>query len=695
MSFLRLCLLLAASVVACHGQAMPDVSRAKDLYRLNRDEMLRPTPVKIRGIVTYNRGGEFNDFTMQDETGGFIADAPGPANALMTGLIPGQEVEIEGVTMINPPPTPRVKVTRLIPGKQVGLPEPMPFTPEALLGGAGRLCYVEFSGVIREAHIDPNLMPARLILTFGPPENRLAVWLARFNDATVAALKPDTRVRVHGVSMAWTSANLQPYSTFVVAHDPTQIDVLSPAQPTATLPVTSIGQLLSTSPERFENRRQRIRGSVTLIWPGEAVVIQDETGGVRSSPAEGDTPELGALADGFGFSSPDQGRVILDEATYQNGAPGEPPQPEEISASALLREAPVTDRDALLIRTTGLFQNTIHRANYMVLQMESQGIPFDVLLPPGKSVPPDILPGSQLELTGVTRFIFSGRSTWAGDRALNRFEIHLPEMAGITVLSKPAWWTLQRLAVAAGTILFCLLLSLLWIVSLRHRVASRSAMLVREIKARHNTQLLVDERSRLAADLHDTLSQTLSGAALQMEIADSLDDAAARDHRSLARRLLDRSREDLRRAVWDLTPSVLLTRDLETAFSAIATELAADNNCTIKVTRGADLPLLPERTRSHLLRVGQEAIYNAIRHGGAAHIRLSLSQSQDRLVLRVEDDGSGFDPAAAPGPTEGHLGLSSMRNRIQRLAGDFQIKTSTAGTIVTASVPITTTSDEP
>ena len=681
-------------MVACHGQAVPEVSRAKDLYRLNRAEMLRPTPVKIRGIVTYNRGGEFNDFTMQDDTGGFIVDAPGPANALMTGLVPGQEVEIEGVTMINPPPTPRVKVTRLVPGKQVGLPEPMPFTPDALLGGAGRLCYVEFSGVIREAHIDPNLMPPRLILTFGPPESRLAVWLARFNDATIAALKPDTRVRVHGISMAWTSANLQPYSTFVVAHDPTQIDILSPPRPTGTLPVTPIGQLLSTSPERFEARRQRIRGAVTLHWPGEAVVIQDETGGLRSSPSAGETPKLGDRVDGFGFSSPDQGRVILDEAAYQDAVPGNPPEPESIDAKALLQDAPVTDRDAVLIRTTGFFRISGYRGGHTILQMEWNGVSFDVLLPPGKSLPPHILPGSELELTGVARFIFSGRSTWAGDRALNRFEIHLPEMAGITVLSKPAWWTSQRLAFAAGAILFCLLLSLLWIVSLRHRVASRSAMLVREIKARHDTQLLVEERSRLAADLHDTLSQTLSGAALQMEIADSLEDAAAQDHRSLARRLLDRSREDLRRAVWDLTPSVLLTRDLEAAFNAIATELAADSNCTIEVNCGKDLPLLPERTRSHLLRVGQEAIYNAIRHGKAAHIRLSLSQSQNHLVLRVEDDGSGFDPAAAPGPTEGHLGLSSMRNRIQRLAGDLQIKTSTAGTIVTASVPISPTSGE-
>ncbi|RYD25592.1 MAG: histidine kinase, partial [Verrucomicrobiaceae bacterium] len=409
----------------------------------------------------------------------------------------------------------------------------LPFTPEALLGGAGRLCHVEFSAVIREAHIDTNLPPPRLILSFGPAESRLAVWLARFDDAAIAALKPDTRVRVHGVSMAWTSANLQPYSTFVVVHDPSQIEVLSAPSPPASLPVTPIGQLLSVSPEGFESRRQRIRGTVTLNWPGEAIVIQDETGSIRCSPGAGQVAEVGSRVDGLGFPSPDQGRVIFDEAVFADARPGEPPQPEPINATVLLKEAPVNDRDALLVRMAGVFRNADRSGTHTRLQMESQGVAFDAVLPPHMPLPADILPGSRLELTGVTRFIFTGRSTWWRDHAPDRFEIHLPTMGDITVLSTPPWWTPRRFAIAVAAAVFCLLLSLLWIVALRRRVAKRSALLVREIRARHDHQLLVEERSRLAADLHDTLSQSLSGAVLQMELAESLDGSpAAAGHRS-------------------------------------------------------------------------------------------------------------------------------------------------------------------
>lgn len=690
MSLLRPWVLLSVLATVCGGQTIPEIQWAKDLYRLNRAETLKPTTARIRGIVTYNRGGEFNDFTMQDETGGLIVDAPGPANALMIGLIPGQEVEIEGVTMINPPPTPRIKMAKLVAGKLVGLPEPLPFTPEALLGGAGRLSYVEFSGVIREAHIDRKLEPPRLILSLGPAEGRLGVWLARFDDATIAALKPDTRVRVHGVSMAWTSANLQPYSTFIVAHDPTQIDVLSAPLPTDSLPVVSIGELLSSAPERFEARRQHIRGTVTLNWPGEAVVIQDETGGIRSSPSAGETPEIGEQVDGFGFASPDQGRVILDEATYSDFRPGTPQLPELIDAGALIHEAPVNDRDATLVCITGVYRGASQEGNHAVFQMESNGIMFDVMLPPGQQSPADIHPGSRLKLTGVTRFIFSGRSPWAGDKPLDRFEIHLPSMAGIAVISKPPWWTPHRLALAASIAVSCFLLSLLWVVSLRRRVAARSALLGREIRARHDHQLLLEERSRLAADLHDTLSQSLSGAALQMELAESVGASpVAENHLMLARRLLDRSCEDLQRAVWDLTPCVLLNQDLPAALKLLAFEQSADSSCEITVEAREDLPIPPERLRSHLLRVSQEAIHNAIRHGHASRIRVSLSHSENRLSLTIEDNGKGFDPAQIPGPTDGHFGLSSMRNRILRLGGKFRITPSSSGTIVDAIVPIT------
>lgn len=690
---LLVCLAITGAVRAQPAAPLPLITEAKELHRLTRAEMLLPRQVKIKGIITYKRGDEFNDFAMQDATGGFIGDLQ-TAIPMTQSLQPGQEIEISGYTVIDPPPAPRISITEMKPGPIVGLPAPLPVTPQSLLGGAGLFSYVEFSGVIRSTRMERDLNPHRLVLDLGPPEQRLAVRIARFDDDTISRLTPDTRVRVRGTALAWTSVNLQPYSIFIGVHDAAQVEVLDGTRNPAHIPLTEFGKLVSAHPEGFDARREKLRGIVTLHWPGEAVVVQGSGGAIRAIPA-GDTHlQVGDEVDVAGFSTAASGRVYLDEAVFEKVAPGRLPEAEEINASRLKVEAGVADREAHRVRVTGTLMEITRRDDNPLLKLEWNGSMFDVLLHAGAPVPPDLRKGAKLEVTGICHYQVGETARKFAIR-LDGVEIHLADMADIRLLSAPPWWTPGRLAMVIAVILFILGLSLLWVVALRRRVAVRSAMLVREIRARHDTQLLVAERSRLAADLHDTLSQTLSGAALQMEIADSLDEPTAVSHRELARRLLDRSREDLRRAVWDLTPSVLLNQDLGGAFRSIAEEVSAEHTCNVRIDAGGPLPTLPERTRSHLLRVGQEAIHNAIRHGGAETVTVSLLHDDGVVLLRVEDDGAGFDPAQAPGPTDGHFGLSSMRNRIQRLGGTFTIRSSPRGTTVTATVPIPTMSEDP
>lgn len=688
----RMGAVFAACVLGVSAETPPVITQAKELHRLTRAEMLAPRQVKIKGVVTYKRGEEFSDFAMQDDTGGFIADLRDPEPDT-TQLVPGQEIEIEGFTMIEPPPAPRIHVTKLVPGPVNGLPTPVPVTPQALIGGAGLFSYVEFSAVIRSTRIETNLEPHRLVLEFGPPEQRLSARLARFDAETMERLRPDARVRVRGTALAWTSVNLQPYSIFIGVHDPSHIELISPAENPESVPTLPIGELVSTHPEGFDARYQKVRGVVTLHWPGEMTVVQGETGAVRAVPASDADLRVGEEIDVAGFASASSGRIMLDGAVFSRPEPGRLPEPEKVGARRLTIEASSIDRESHLVQVDGVVIERGGREGNPLIRMEAEGKTFSVLLPERSSLPAGVLPGAKLAVTGVCHFIVGENARRFAIR-LDGFEIHLADAAGIKVLSAPSWWTPGKLVGAIGVVLFVLGLSLLWGFTLRRRVAQRSALLTREIRARHDTQLLVAERSRLAADLHDTLSQTLSGAALQMEIADSLDGNSAENHRSLARRLLDRSREDLRRAVWDLTPSALLNQDLRAAFSSIAEDFGADHGCEIRVENCGEFPSLPERTRSHLLRVGQEAIHNAIRHGKATRVDVSFSQEAGNLKLEVKDNGGGFDPAGVPGPVEGHFGLASMRNRIQRLGGAFAVRTSPRGTVVSASVPLHSPQDD-
>lgn len=177
---------------------------------------------------------------------------------------------------------------------------------------------------------------------------------------------------------------------------------------------------------------------------------------------------------------------------------------------------------------------------------------------------------------------------------------------------------------------------------------------------------------------------------MQLEVAGALSsgESGSTGHFTLAKRLLARSREDLRRAVWDLNPSVMEDRDLPSALRKIAEEINQSGVCevTVEATNGG-INLLPERMRTHLFRVGQEAINNALHHGQPRHIQVRMEAADGQVRLSVADDGRGFDPSTAPGPDQGHFGLSSLSERLVRLGGSLDITSSEKGTILIAQVP--------
>lgn len=686
------CLAAACWGVAAADEASPVVTRAEELHRLSRAEILSPRSVKIRGVVTYTRGPDHGDFTVQDESAGFVADAGGPTPQTRL-LAPGQEVEIEGTTTLEPSPSPRVRITRLTPGPIVGLPAARRLTPGAVSAGEGHFSYIEFSSVLRNAHVDASIDPPRLVLEFGPPQRRVVAWLARFNEATLALLQPDARVQIRGTSMAWISPSLQPFASVVVVHDTSQLKLLTRAPDPESLGVTPIEELLASHPDDFKARRERTRGIVTLHRPGEWVVLQSGNNAIRTSSSGIASLNPGDEVDASGFATAEQGRIILHDAVYAHAKPVGLPTPVGVDAARLTGNSSKIDFDSHYIRIRAMLRDINHRDGATVLRMEESGTSFDAILPAKTPLPSLLRPGSSLELTGVCQLLFNTTAKPLGHN-VEGFRIDLPDLRSVRILTAAPWWNQQRLTGAVIIVFVILGLSLLWVVVLRRRVAVRSNLLIREIRARHDTQLLISERSRLAADLHDTLSQTLSGAALQLEVAESLEGGPdARDHRLLARRLLDRSREELRRAVWDLTPNALVGRDLETALRNTAAELAADHACRIEVDSETALPVLPQRLVSHLFRVGQEAVHNAIRHSRATQIRIRLARREGDLEMTIEDNGCGFDPMLVPGPALGHFGLTSMRDRVQRLGGRFEIISSPRGTRLNASVPLETRSE--
>ena len=218
-----------------------------------------------------------------------------------------------------------------------------------------------------------------------------------------------------------------------------------------------------------------------------------------------------------------------------------------------------------------------------------------------------------------------------------------------------------------------------WGLMLRRAVARKSRELEQEIIARVSADLKVHERTRLAVELHDSLSQTLTGVAMEIRSADKTPDDNAerkRRHLALAAKAVDACRSELRNCLWDLRNNALDEADMNEAIRRTVTPHLGD--ATLAVRFGVPRARFTDNTTHNLLRIVRELAVNAVRHGHAREIRVAGSLEQDKLLFSVRDDGCGFDPAAAPGMDEGHFGLHGVRERIESMDGEMNI-TSAAG----------------
>jgi ligand-binding sensor domain-containing protein/signal transduction histidine kinase len=210
------------------------------------------------------------------------------------------------------------------------------------------------------------------------------------------------------------------------------------------------------------------------------------------------------------------------------------------------------------------------------------------------------------------------------------------------------------------------------------------------IEARFAT--VTGERNRMARELHDSLAQGLAGIALHAgalrDTGRDLSPIASR-HLDVIGRLVRSSLDEARGSVWDLHPESLRQRDLTEALRSMVAELTGDTpvKAAFEVC-GSPRPLgrLAER---NIFRIGQEALTNAVKHSGACQVEMVLSFERARILLRVRDNGRGFDVARpGSGDPEG-FGLISMRERAEQIGGHFSVTSHPgAGTEVVLQAPL-------
>jgi signal transduction histidine kinase len=211
----------------------------------------------------------------------------------------------------------------------------------------------------------------------------------------------------------------------------------------------------------------------------------------------------------------------------------------------------------------------------------------------------------------------------------------------------------------------------------------------------------LDERHRMAREIHDTLAQGLAGIITQLQAAEHAAETAAawRRHVSAATALARESLSEARRSVDALRPEPLETARLSDALAGVAERWSQLNKIAVQFTvTGTVGPIWPEAELT-LLRTAQEALANVARHAHATRVGLTLSYMEDEVALDVRDDGGGFDvsrldradgagPADRQDTADGGFGLIAMRQRVEGLAGTLQVESEVGGgTAISACVP--------
>jgi signal transduction histidine kinase/ligand-binding sensor domain-containing protein len=211
--------------------------------------------------------------------------------------------------------------------------------------------------------------------------------------------------------------------------------------------------------------------------------------------------------------------------------------------------------------------------------------------------------------------------------------------------------------------------------------------------ARTQFALVLDERARMSREIHDTLLQDLGAIGLELDVlASRLEPPqdSVREGLQDLRRQVSRCLRSARQSIWELRSPRRDDRGLVTGFEGLARDAQSRSSAAVHVSVQGTPRRCSEEVEEQLLRIGQEAINNAVRHGQAGRIEVNIDYRGDEVGVTVSDDGVGFATDTPPQRKSGHWGLLTMHERAASIRARFAISSTIGrGTRVETIAPVT------
>ena len=393
-------------------------------------------------------------------------------------------------------------------------------------------------------------------------------------------------------------------------------------------------------------------------------------------------PAVGTLVEVAGFVEPDQNNMRLVEAIVRSvdAPPAEPEKPVDVNPSefwqASRRTGLVrTDHHGQIIHFTGVLNGLGDGQpgeTTLFVQSGDISIPLGVEALRGR-LDKRLCKDALIDVTGICLIEFDAGDSSSAFPKFKGIRIIPRTEDDVRILSLPSWWTPFRLFLALCTLLAALAAILVWNVSLRRLATRKGRALCRMEIGKAEAELRTGERTRLAAELHDYLTQNLTAIEYRFASSDKLrstDPAGADELYRTARKMLTSCRTDLRRCLWDLKSEALEEKDFNVAIRKTIAPIL--NGTRVLIRFAVPRARFNDSSAHAILSIIRELVANAVNHGKARQIRIAGALDGQTVRISVKDDGIGFNPQDVSA-LAGHFGLAGIRDRVRKLHATFEI----------------------
>ncbi len=694
-------LLIVAFMEGADPESQEVLTTAAQVRALSIDEARQAMPVHLRGVFMGEADPPGIAFVMQDETEGIYVQAPPD---LVATLHRGDLLEVRGVT--DPGGyAPYVAATDLQRLGRGQVPEPIEVSMEDLYAGEMDAQWIEFPAIVRSVEpLEPtDAAPPPPGTRFETPvreespeqqqavKMKLASGETRVMVEVNGALNPedyvDAEILLRGLCFNLHNRNRQFVKPFVQVPLGVQpVIVKRPLENPFEEESIPVGNLL-----RFEQgnhqrgHRVHIRGIVVHHQPGSHLWVRDGDHSLLVETAQTEVLQPGEEVDVLGFPEPGEYSPMLEDAEFRKRGFLHEPTPEVLTdlTSALQNDANLVQLEAKLIEVRQ-FKDRIE------LIIEWHGLPIRTQMHLSEGAAPAIhwQTGSIVRVMGICTVEANETGPLGGLWIPQTFHLLLRSTSDMVVIQSPPWWNAERIAYLLFAFLLLAIATIAVIMWISRR-RLREKELQRSMAEAEFTAIL-SERNRVAREIHDTLSQSLGAISVQLEIARMHANelgADLRKHLATAHQLARSALAEARNSIWNMRSQVLEECDLGEALTRILNKLTDETQVKGEVTVIGTKRRLSPITENNLLRIGQEAIANAVKHANANWIKVNMTFDNRLLRLSIEDDGKGFEHITRQVGERRSFGLVGIKERVDQMGGSIDIRSASGkGTTITVSV---------